>query len=70
MYICNMTLKNTISDKGFSGNKFAKELKTMGVSTFWKYIDDPKRYTVIQLEEMASILGIDHTELLTDLELI
>ncbi len=65
-----MTLKQIISDKGYSGSRFADRLTMISTGTFWKYIDDPKRYTVIQLEEMALILGIDHKELLIDLELI
>ena len=66
-----MKLKNLIAEKGYSGNMFAKKLKgTMGPNKFWKYSDDPQRFTIIELNRMASILGIDHTELLTDLELI
>ncbi len=67
------TLRSVLKVNKISGRAVMRVLepkKIISTPTFFKYLDDPQHYTFFQMKKIASIIGIDHTELLIDLELI
>lgn len=67
-----MILKKALAERGKTITWLSNCIDTDIISrvTLFKYQDDPERYSVTQLKHFASKIGIDHTELLIDLELI
>lgn len=63
-------LRGLLKEKKCSINHLAAQLKTISRPVLLKYIDDPKRYTHMTLEEIASALGMDIEDLLITLGLI
>ena len=67
-----MILKEALAKHGKTITWLSNSLepKTISRATLFKYQDDPERFSLTQLKYIASVIGIDHTELLIDLELI
>ncbi len=67
-----MILKKALAKHGKTITWLSNSLppKTISRKTLFKYQDDPERFSLTQLKYIAAIIGIGHTELLIDLELI
>lgn len=67
-----MVLKKALAKHGKTITWLSNSLPpgSMSRKTLFKYQDDPERFSLTQLKYIASVIGIDHTELLLDLELI
>ena len=66
----NTSLRQVIKGIPISGNMLAKELTTMSRPVLFKYLDDPQKYTLEQLVEIAVVLRLKPSDLLIDLDLI
>jgi len=63
-------MKTILYKRNISMARLGYELKGISYPTFFKYQNSPEHYTIFQLREIASLIGIKVDQLLIELELI
>ncbi len=66
----NSIMKDILYRRNIAMSKLGLELKDMSYPTFFKYQNTPEHYTIFQLREIASLIGIKVDQLLIELKLI